>query len=151
MIDFKEFGKQIGEAIRLIDFSVSERNMVALVKLPAFLFPEYVPDGQREYQRGEVIRVGNNKYLLQNWGKIDPKNSPRIENGRVEPSLCKLFRDGGRYEWVREEFCLRGFERYYDDGDPGRTGWYRVVSESVDSGTPPPNDSQNWEKDLKNV
>ena len=142
----RETGRQIGEAISLIDFSISKRNMIALVKFPALLFAEYVPDGNREYERGEVIRVGNYKFLLQNWGKIDPNNPPRVEGNQVYPSLCKLFRDAGRYDWVREEFCLKGFERHYDDGDANRTGWYRVVSDSVDSGTPPPNDSQNWQK-----
>ena len=146
MSEIKDKAKQIGEAINLIDFSVSERNMIALVKLPSLLFAEYVPDGNREYQRGEVIRVGSNKFLLQNWGKIDPSNPPRIENNQVQPSLCKLFRDNGRYDWVKEEFCLKGFKRYYNDGDPNRTGWYVVVSERVDSGTPPPNDSMNWSK-----
>ena len=139
-----EMGKSIGEALRMIDYSVSERCMTALVKLPALPFEEYVPDGNREYERGEVIRVGNNKFLIQNWGKIDPANPPRVENGQVQPQLCKLFRDSGRYEWVKEEFCLLGFERYYDDGDENRTGWYRVVSNVVDSGTPPPNDDRNW-------
>ena len=146
MSAIKDKGKQIGEALSLIDFSVSERNFTALVKLPALLFSEYVEDGNREYIRGEVIRVGNCKYLLQNWGKIDPNNPPRVEGNQVFPSLCKLFRDSGRYEWVKEEFCLKGFERHYDDGDPNRTGWYVVISERVDGGTPPPNDYQNWQK-----
>lgn len=146
MSAIRDKAKGVGEAISLIDFSTSERNMVALVKLPALLFAEYVPDGERVYERGEVIRVGSNKFLIQNFGKIDPNNPPRIESNQVEPSLCKLFRDGGRYDWVREEFCLQGFERYYDDGDANRTGWYRVISARVDSGTPPPNDYQHWEK-----
>jgi len=141
-----EAGKTIGEAISLIDFSVSERNHIALVKLPALLFKEYVPDGNREYQRGEVIRVGTEKYLLQNFGKIDPNNPPRIEGNQVQPSLCKLFRDAERYNWVREEFCLKGFERYFDDGDPVRTGWYIVISDVVDNAAPPNALPQNWEK-----
>jgi len=114
--------------------------MEALVRAPALIFSEYVPDGKREYNRGEVVREGSSKWLLQNWGKLDPGIPLNQQN------LCKLFRDSGRYPWVREEYCLKGFERYYDDGDPGRTGWYVVISERVDSGTPPPNDSQNWQK-----
>jgi len=141
-----EAGKLIGEAISHIDFSVSERNSVALVKLPSLLFPEYVPDGNREYNRGEVIRVGSEKYMFTNWGKIDPNNPPRIEGTQVQPSLVKLYRDSGRYNWVREEFCLQGFERYYEDtGNPSNTGWYRVISDVADGAAPPPNDNR-WSK-----
>ena len=100
--------------------------------MPAIVFEEYVPNGNREYIRGEVVTIGNAKYLLQNWGKIDPSNPPPTN------SLCKLFRDAGRYEWVREEYCIKGYERSYNGV------WYRVISTRVDSGTPPPNDTQNW-------
>ena len=136
----REAGRQIGEALSLIDFSVSERNYDALVRLPSLLFAAYEADGSREYARGEVVRVGNNKFLMQNWGKIDPANPPRIEDGVVLPSLCKLFRDGGRYDWVREEWCIRGYERYYEDKSrPENTGWYRVVmSNAGDNNTAPP-------------
>ena len=133
MNDIKNKAKQIGEALSLIDFSVSERNFTALVKLPALLFTEYAEDPQREYNRGEVIRVGNNKYLLQNWGKIDADRPPPVN------PLCKLFRDGGRYEWVREEWCIQGFERYWENAErPQDTGWYRVIAASAgDNNTPP--------------
>jgi len=86
---------------------------------------------------------------LQNWGRIDVDNPPPTN------PLCKLFRDSGRYDpdgtprnWVREEYCLKGFERYYDGGDPQRTDWYAVKSGRVDSATPPPNDAQNWQKKI---
>jgi len=105
------------------------------------LFAEYVPDPDRMYDRGEVIRVENGKYLIQNWGRIDPTQPPPVN------PLCKLFRDGGRYDWVREEYCIKGFERYYDDGDPQRTGWYRVITDNAgDNVTPPPGVPQTWEK-----
>lgn len=142
----RDTGKSIGEAFQYIDF-FSGKGPDALVRLPYLIFPEYVPDPQRDYQRGEVIRVGNNKYLLQNWGKIDDNNPPRIEGTQCYPPLCKLFRDSGRYDWVREEYCIKGFERYYDDGDPNRTGWYRVITENAgDNNTPPPGVPQTWEK-----
>jgi len=144
-----EAGKAFGsvmQAVKFIDFSVSERNKIALVTMSWTAFEAYVADGNREYLRGDVVRVGTEKYLIQNDGKIDPANPPRIEGTQVQPSLCKLFRDSARYPWVREEFCLKGFERYYDDGDPGRTGWYRVISNVVDSATPPNALPQNWEK-----
>jgi len=135
-----EKGKAITQAIGYLRFIPSTPNYTALVTFPYLCFQEYTPDPDRMYDRGEVIRVGREKYLIQNDGRIDP-NIPPPEN-----SLCKLFRDGGRYDWVREEFCLKDFERYYDDGDPWRSGWYKVISNNVDSSTPPPNDDQNWEK-----
>jgi len=124
-------GRQIGEAFAFIDFFYA---MEALARLPYPLFPEYAPDGQREYKRGEVVRVGHEKYLLENWGRIDPNVPPPMN------PLCKLFRDGGRYPWVQKEYCLKGYEREYNGA------WYRVISERVDSGTTPPNDYQNWER-----
>jgi len=141
-----ETGKSIGEAFRYIDF-FSGKGPEALVRLPYLLFPEYVADGSRDYERGEVIRVGAEKYLLQNWGRIDPANPPRIEGTQVFPSICKLFRDSGRYDWVREEYVIKGFERYYSDGDPSRTGWYRCIADNAgDNNTPPSGVPTVWEK-----
>jgi len=135
-----EYTKEyLGQIISSMDFSASGKMFITLVKLPACLFPEYVPDGERIHFKGDVIRQENEKYLMQNQGRLDP-NIPLSQQ-----PILKLFRDSGPYPWVREEFCLRGFERYYDDGDPGRTGWYRVISANVDSATPPPN-SADWEK-----
>ena len=127
----RDAGKSIGEALRYVDFFYS---MEALARLPAMLFAEYAPDPDRNYNRGEVVRVDNAKYLLQNWGRIDPAQPPPVN------SLCKLFRDGGRYEWAREEYCIRGFERSYEGV------WYRVTADSVDDATPPPNNPQAWER-----
>jgi len=131
-----DVGLALGSAtqmVKLIDFSVSERNHTALVIAHWSLFDEYVPDPERMYNRGEVVRVGGSKYLLQNQGRIDLDKPPEIN------PLCKLFRDAGRYEWAREEYCLRGFERQYD-GE-----WYRVTADRVDDSTPPPN-SNSWER-----
>ena len=138
----REKGRQIGEALSLIDFSVSEKNYEALVRLPAMLFAEYVPDLDRQYERGEVVRMGSCKYLLQNWGKIDPDMPPPVN------PLCKLFRDAGRYDWVREEYCIQGFERFYEDtSNPQNTGWYRVIAANAgDNNTPPPGVPNVWER-----
>jgi len=125
----------IRDALRLVDFFFSHE---ALVRLPPIVFQGYINDPERQYNRGEVIAINECKYLIQNWGRID--SQPRIEGDQVQPSLCKLFRDSGRYDWVKEEYCAKGFERFYN-GE-----WYRVISSNVDSGTPPPNDYQNWEK-----
>jgi len=54
--------------------------------------------------------------------------------------------DGTPRKWVPKEYCLNGFPRYCDGGDPQRTGWYIVISDRVDSATPPPNDAQNWKR-----
>jgi len=72
---FQEITAAINQYRRkYIDFSVSERNSIALVKLPAMLFKTYVPDGNHEYNRGDVIKIDENKFLFTNWGKIDPNN-----------------------------------------------------------------------------
>jgi len=119
------------EWTRLVDWYFS---MEALVRAPHMIFAEYVPDPNREYARGNVVREGQNKWLLQNWGRLDP-NIPLGQQ-----NLLKLFRGGERYEWVREEYCIKGYERSYEGV------WYRVISERVDDSTPPPNSPQNWLK-----
>ena len=56
-------------------------------------------------------------------------------------NLQRLFRDNGRYEWVREEYCSRGFERQYN-GE-----WYRVIADNAgDNNTVPTGASNIWEK-----
>lgn len=145
----KEAGKQIGEAINLIDFSLSENNFTALAKLPYILFAEYIPDPDKMYYRGEVIRVKDNKYLIQNQGRIENDRPPHIN------SLCKLFRDSKRYDfdgnvrfWVREEWCLFGYERYYENPDrPQDNGWYRVKTNHAEgNNTQPPGMPNIWER-----
>jgi len=139
MSDMRDKGKQIGEALNLIDFFFSHE---ALARLPAMLFAEYVPDPDRMYNRGEVVRMGSSKYLLQNWGRID------IDKPPPQNPLCRLFRDSGRYEWVREEYCAKGFERYYEDANNSQnTGWYKVIADNAgDNNTPPPGMPTVWER-----
>ena len=126
-----EAGRLAWEWTRYVDWYY---NMEALVRAPFMFFSVYVPDARREYNRGEVVRIDHEKYLLQNWGKLDP-NIPLSEQ-----SLCKLFRDSGRYSWVREEYCLKGYERLYNGV------WYCVIADRVDDATPPPNNTQAWER-----
>ena len=128
-----EKGKAITKGIGYMRFLPATNNYTALVTLPYMCFEEYAPDGQRMYERGEVVRVGREKYLLQGDGRIDVDKPPPVN------PLCKLFRDSGRYPWVREEYCLQGFEREYN-GE-----WYKVIADRVDDATIPPN-SQAWEK-----
>jgi len=144
MSKFKEAGKQIGEGISFIKFLPATNNYEALVRLPAILFQEYEPNPERMYERGEVLKMpGDNvsKYLLTGDG--------RIQNDRPPPenSLCRLFRNRERCEWAREEYCSNGFERYYDDGDPKRTGWYKVIASNAgDNNTSPPGLPNIWKK-----
>ena len=127
----------IGRGIRKIRFLPATNNYEALIDLPAAVFEKYKPDPERMYDRGEVLRMPGDdvsKYLLTGDG--------RIQNDRPPPenSLCKLFRNAGldgQFDWIREEFCMRGFIRRHD----GKL--YEVTAERVDDGTPPPN-SGSW-------
>jgi len=126
-------------------FLPATNNYEALVRLPAGLFLEYVPDDQRMYERGEVLRMPGGlvcKYLFTGDGKIQLDKPP------PENSLCRLFRNASRFEWVREEYCSNGFERFYEDpNDPNRTGWYKCIAMNAgDNNTPPPNLPQVWLK-----
>ena len=109
----------------------------AVVRWSYMRFPEYVPDPNREYVQGEAFRVGYNKYVTHNWGKIsgDPSAS----------SLCKLVRDVNSHDpdgapriWIKEEYCIKGTKRYHIDK------WYIVKTPVADSATPPPNDTAAW-------
>ena len=136
MNKFREAGKIFGgamQAVKKIDFSVSERNFEALIDFHFSYFAEYAPDADRMYNFGEVVRVGNSKYLIQNQGRIDVDRPPEVN------PLCKLFRDSGEYEWVREEFCMVGFVRIYE-------GVRYVALRNVDDSTPPLNNPQAWER-----
>jgi len=139
-------GERIGISMSKLRLMIPDNDCYEfLIYCPAQLIPEYEYVPNKNWLRGKFTRVGNDKFLLTGDGRIN--ESP------VTSSLCKLFRDENSHNpdglprhWVREEFCIKDTERYYDDGDPGRTGWYKVISERVDSSTPPPNDYQNWEK-----
>ena len=141
-----ERASRIGPAMKKLRLMPATPNYEFLATIPARFVPKYAYRSEN-WERGEFFRVGNDKYLVQNDGRIDAGEPPPVN------PLCKLFRDESGYGpdgsmrlWVREEFCVKGTERYYDGGDPQRTGWYIVISDRVDSATPPPNDAQNWEK-----
>ena len=148
MSEARTRGRQVGEAISFMRFLPATNNFKALVRFPAILFQEYVHNPERMYERGEVIKLpGDNicKFLLTGDGRI--QTQPRIENNQVQPSLLKLLRNSSRFPWVREEFCERGFERYWEN--PNRReedGWYKVIVDVVDDATPPPNAPQRWQK-----
>ena len=121
----------LGEMFSAIDFSTSERLLDLLAKLPASTFPEYTLDPNKTYFKGEAVRTSDtDKYMAQNQTttSLHPSQNP----------MFKLFRDNGLYEWVREEYCLRGYVRSYE----GK--WYEVIAARVDSATPPPNDPASW-------
>jgi hypothetical protein len=141
----RETGRSASEGIRFIRFLPATNNYEALVRLRAVLFQEYKPDPERMFERGEVLKMpGDNvsKYLLQGDGRIQIDRPPPIN------SLCRLFRDGGRYGWVREEYCSFGFERFWENPNrPEENGWYRVIRDNAgDNVTPPPGVPQTWER-----
>jgi len=122
-----------GKIFSAIDFSTSESLLDLLAKLAASNFPEYVPDPEKTYFKGEVVRTSDtDKYMAQNQTttSVHPSQNPTF----------KLFRDDLIYEWVREEYCLRGYVRGYE----GK--FYQVIAARVDSATPPPNDTASWKE-----
>ena len=136
MNDYRESGRIFASGIRalgLVRFLPSTNNYDALIAAHYSYFQKYTPDSERMYDRGEVVRDGINKWLLQGDGRLDA--AIPLEN----QSLLKLFRDNGRYEWAREEYVLQGFERSYNGQ------WYRCIAVREDSATPPPNNPASWE------
>jgi len=106
-----EVGFAVTHAISMLRFLPATNNYDALVTFPYLCFEEYVPDAERQYERGQVVRESCCKYLIQNDGV-------RIDVSRPLREQLKLFRDSGRYDedgaprtWVREEYCLNGFQR----------------------------------------
>jgi hypothetical protein len=87
------------------------------------------------YCRIDKLNLNGNKGSGRTGGGIYTSSSGSNSNNK-------------RYEWVREEYCSNGFERFYEDqNDDQRTGWYRVIAANAgDNNTPPPNLPQTWEK-----
>jgi len=144
MHEARDFGKQIAEGLAFLDI-ISERDFRGCLRLPATLYPEYVPDPEIDYKRGMVLRMPGDKvskYAFTGDGRIQNGNPPPIN------SLLKLVRNlAGRYRWVREEFCEKGMWRWWDN-DPNRPeqhGWYEVIADIVDDATEPPNATNRWE------
>ena len=138
--EIREIGHDLADAIRDINFFVGG-NQKALAKMPYRVFDEHVIDPNKEWNQGQVTRVEHEKYLLENWGKINIVPS--------ESSLCRLFRDKRLYDWRAKEYCLKGFRRYYEDaGNPQNTGVYIVIqNDAGDNNTPPPGVPSVWEKE----
>jgi len=157
----RESGKVVAAVDELTDavymffrtnrFLPTTGNYEQLLRLPAKVFADFVPDPERQYEQGEVIRLDSWKLLCQSAGKI--QEPVRIEDNQIRPTMLKIFRDinshdsdGTPRHWIREEFCVQDMMRFWQDSDPNREGWYRVKSLRVDSATSPPNDGLNWEK-----
>jgi len=141
---FYQLGYESQEALLYVNWFFS---MEALVRLPPSNLKRYKPDPTLNRERGEAFRIGEDKWLVQNNGRIELDKPPNIN------PLCKLFRDkrrydskGNRRDWVREEYCLRGFERYEENDDPKRAGWYEVIVDNVDDATRPSQAPQNWKR-----
>jgi len=127
---------------------LTENDRITLTQFPYDCFPEFVWIQDRDYDRGEVIRFNNYKYLLLDGGRIDEGQTPATSN------RCLLHRDIASYDidgtirkWVREEFCLQDFWRWWDadSNKPQQHGWYRVKVRLVNDATDPPNATDRWE------
>ena len=121
------------------DFSLGERSLRALLAYPYIHFEEWDGDTNRQYQRGEVIRYGEIKLLIQNNGNINNPDPVQAGITKVVRTTASHNDDGTAREWIREEFCIKGMERLYNGI------WYRVKASVVDSATPPSNDTGSWE------
>jgi len=160
-LTFKELGAILGgviSAVKDIDFSISKNNFKALIKISPYCFENFKPDPEKRYSKGEVTRVdrrgekfiagdeeidsGDCKYLAQQENlSILIGETPTTHPG------FKLFRNiGGRHRWEREEWCLRGAERYHYNPERAEdTGWYTCIQEDAgDNVTPPPGMPQTW-------
>jgi len=148
--ELTELMKSVFRMQRYLPTTSNYDQLLMLASKPG-IFAEYVDDPEAQRERGEVIAFGFWLLLMQNDGRI--QEQIRIEDNQLRPSILKMFRgieshdpDGTPHHWIREEYCRQGMQRYWQDSDPNRTGWYEVKSMRVDSATPPPNDEQNWKK-----
>ena len=142
----EQIGEDTSKGVALMRFT-NEDSRVSLVTLPYIYFPEFVFIQNHDYERGEVVRIGSNKYLFPDGGRIDHGQTPATSN------RCLLHRDrssyepdGARRQWVREEFCLQGWLRYWTNASrPQENGWYRVRVRRVMDSTNPAGASDRWE------
>ena len=128
---FTEAALNIREALRLIDFSVSERNYKALARFPAVLFEEWEV-GEREYIRGEVVRMADEKYLALNQVKTADEPWVNVQ--------FMLFRTKDPADWRGKEYVENGFLRLYN-GD-----LYTYTANGFDGNNTPPPNSSSWDK-----
>jgi len=125
----------------------TESSRITLVQFPYDSFPEWEFTPNREFDNGEVARMGFNKWLnLADGTRLNqgqtPETDPRFLLHR-DPAAFDP--DGKKRIWIREEFNLLGTWRWDEQSNQSsQHGWYEVTSRLVASATPPFNDSANW-------
>jgi hypothetical protein len=135
----------VSEGIAFFDV-ISERSFRGCLRVPATLYPEYVPDPNRNYLRGTVLKMPDDnvsKYVFTGDGRIPNDRPP----GHPEQRQLRLVRNRtGRFRHVREEFCEQGMWRWWD-ADPNRQeqhGWYELIVPIFDGNQDPPQIPQIW-------
>jgi len=132
----KDLGKAITSGISKLRFLPGGDDYDALIDFPYQYFMAYEPSDDM-ILRGKVRRVGREKWCAQSDLRLT--NPPSVDVG------WKLFRDSGEYDYMREEYCLKGFPRRYN----GKL--YVVIADRVDDATPPPNNPQSWQEMVEAV
>ncbi|MCL2434270.1 MAG: hypothetical protein FWD16_07140 [Clostridia bacterium] len=138
----------LSSLINMTDFSLSESTRRQLLGFHYAFFKEWDGNTQTQHQRGTVTRTGEIKWLLNNNGNIDPNP---LEAGATTPfrSISEYDEDGTERQWMEKEFCITGMIRWHLGSR------YRVKARgdggslATDSATPPPNDTNTWEKVLE--
>ena len=150
MNKYREAGRQFGSAaigVREIRYN-SEPNLIALIKIDAALFEEYTVSEQLQRERGFVWSFGNdNKYMANHDFTTNIANPAEDNRFLLVRSISEFDKDGTPRQWVREEPCITGTIRHHDGlrykvrphNDPARVRF-------VQSATPPPNATQDWER-----
>ena len=127
---------------------INEDNRVTLVQLSWKLFqPEWAPNPDRQWQRGEVARMGWNKWLsIADNVRIPQGQTPETHSSfLLHRSTASFNPDGTKCGWVREEFVLRGTWRWFDNPQrPQETGWYELLAEVFDGAQTPPQIPNIW-------
>jgi hypothetical protein len=123
----------------------TESMRITLLSIPYIYLPEYSFVQDRDYERGEAVRMGSDKWLTLDGARLSqnetPETSPRFLLHRDSSSFDP---DGTKRNWVREELCLQDFWRWDESASQDKHGWYRVKTRLIASATPPPNDDTNW-------
>jgi len=125
----------------------TESERINLLDIPYKYIKEFVYIEDYNYDRGEAVRTGWNKWVAPDGGTLNqnetPETSPRFLLHRDSASFDP---DGTKRHYVGEEMCLLGTWRWDEEsGNSAQHGWYMVKTRLVASKTPPYNDGANWE------
>jgi len=139
--------KGVSEGIAFFDV-INERGYRGCLRVPATLYPEYVPDPNRQYTRGTVLKMpGDNvsKYVATADNIRIPNDRPP---GHPDNRDWRLVRNlTGKYRHVKEEFCEKGAWRWWDEDSnrPQDHGWYELIALVFDGNQAPFQIPNIWE------